>query len=237
MRARPADGRRRPRRRPLGVEVAGHRAALPAPPPRPSSVKPPSRRDAGRAAGSAVAAHRALSGRGADRRAVGAGCAIRGRGDGELVAAGLPGARRTGACSCEFSVGDHERVWSRRPEAVPTITALFTAAPRVRDQRNGRQRTQSAASARPPTGTTRRCCRSSRTAYRGCSGPRSRASGGELMRVGFIGLGSQGGPMARGSSRAATRPRCGPDGRPVLEPYADTAAKPRRLPGRAGRRQ
>ncbi len=32
----------------------------------------------------------------------------------------------------QFSVADHEKVWESSPEAVAAVTALFTAAPRVR---------------------------------------------------------------------------------------------------------
>jgi len=45
------------------------------------------------------------------------------------------------------------------------------------------------------------------------------------MRVGFIGLGSQGAPWHGASSRAAMRRRCGARRATSLEPYADTAAK------------
>ncbi len=57
------------------------------------------------------------------------------------------------------------------------------------------------------------------------------------MRVGFIGLGSQGGPMARrivdagyATTLWARRPES-------LEPFADTAASGGGDAGRAGRRQ
>ena len=57
------------------------------------------------------------------------------------------------------------------------------------------------------------------------------------MQVGFIGLGSQGGPMARPDRRSRL-----PDdavGAPAatLEPFADTAAQGRRFAGRTRRGQ
>src|SRR5258705_4372419 len=51
------------------------------------------------------------------------------------------------------------------------------------------------------------------------------SNGGGLMRVGFIGLGSQGGPMARRIVEGGYETTLGARRPASLEPYADTAAK------------
>ena len=99
---------------------------------------------------------------------------------------------------------------------------VHVVAPGCR-QRNARQRTQSQRRLErrrlsPASVVVRRgmCCRAEKLRY---------CTGGGLMRVGFIGLGSQGGPMARRIVEGgfdltlwARRPA-------TLEPFADTAAK------------
>ena len=57
------------------------------------------------------------------------------------------------------------------------------------------------------------------------------------MRVGFIGLGSQGGPMARAIVEAGYETTLWARRAASLEPYADTAAKYADSPRRAGRQQ
>ena len=57
------------------------------------------------------------------------------------------------------------------------------------------------------------------------------------MRVGFIGLGSQGGPMARRIVEGGFETTLWARRATSLEPYADTAAKTAGSPGRVGRRQ
>ncbi len=121
-----------------------------------------------------------------------------------------------------FSVGDHEKVWESTPEAGRDHGTVHRRTAGAR-QRNGRQRTQSQRRPDrrqvPPNGVVVH-----RGTYRGCSGPRSRASGGELMRVGFIGLGSQGGPMARRITEGGFETTLWARRQASLEPYADTPA-------------
>src|SRR4029450_8105069 len=52
-----------------------------------------------------------------------------------------------------------------------------------------------------------------------------KGTGGRLMRVGFIGLGSQGGPMARRIVEGGYETTLWARREASLEPYADTAAK------------
>ena len=123
----------------------------------------------------------------------------------------------------EFSVADHERVWETTPEAIDAIAALFTSSPRVvvnemPDSGHNLSAGWSADAYHRASAVVRRgmCCRAEELRY---------CTGGGLMRVGFIGLGSQGGPMARRIVEGgfdltlwARRPA-------TLEPFADTAAK------------
>ena len=98
----------------------------------------------GRAAGSAVAAHRPLSRRGADRQHCRRpGAAYEAEVTANWPRRDFPALAARVRVPVEFSVAEHESVWESDPEALAAIAALFTASPRVRRQRNGRQRTQS----------------------------------------------------------------------------------------------
>ena len=117
-----------------------------------------------RSAGSAVAAHRPLSRRGADRRAVGAG-----RGYEAEVTANWPrrdfaeiAARVT--VPVEFSVADHERVWESTPRGVGTPSRHCSRRRRGSSSTKCPTADTISASAGPRTNTTGGCCRSSRNA-------------------------------------------------------------------------
>ena len=119
----------------------------------------------------------------------------------------------------EFSVADHERVWESTRDAADAVAALFTSSPRV------------VVNEMPDSGhnlsvgwTAGEYHRRALAFADECIAA-SHETGGGLMRVGFIGLGSQGAPMARrivdggyDLTLWARRPA-------TLEPFADTAAK------------
>src|SRR5215217_9448212 len=63
---------------------------------------------------------------------------------------------------------------------------------------------------------------------------RAKRTGGGLMRVGFIGLGSQGGPMARRIVETGFEVTLWARRAASVEPYADTAAKVAATPAELG---
>ena len=123
----------------------------------------------------------------------------------------------------QFSVAEHERVWRSDPETLAEIGAMFSSVAAVRDQRTGRHGTQSV-----PFGQRRRLPHEGAVVRRGmcCRATEHiEGTGGGLMRVGFIGLGSQGGPMARRIVEGGYETTLWARRAASLEPYADTAAK------------
>ena len=116
--------------------------------------------------------------------------------DKELAAAGLsrPRAARV-RVPVQFSAAEHERVWRSDCETLAQIGAMFTASPRfVTNEQSGTGHNMSlslsaAAYHRTVLSFVEECVAAQRNT--------SENIGGGLMRVGFIGLGSQGGPMAR----------------------------------------
>ena len=218
--------------------VGGHGAALPRRRPRPSSAR---RRTTSRPAGlrdllwqpTELYPPEVL-----DRSPVGAGRRLRGRGDGELAAAGLPrDSRRKVRVPVEFSVADHESVWESDPEALAAIAALFTAVtPRGRSTKwpdSGHNLSVGLQRRRLPPSE---CCRSSRNA----SPPRraattkpvkseARRDARRIHRAGQSGR-ADGAPDRRGRLRThavGARPAS-------VEPYADTAAKVAATPAELG---
>ncbi len=123
----------------------------------------------------------------------------------------------------QFSVAEHERVWRSDADAMAQIAAMFTSSPRfVTNEQSGTGHNMSLSL--------------NAAAYHGSvlsfrRGMRCRAEehienyGGGLMRVGFIGLGSQGGPMARRIVEGGYETTLWARRATSLEPYADTAAK------------
>ena len=123
----------------------------------------------------------------------------------------------------QFSVAEHERVWRSDADAMAQIAAMFTASPRfVTNEQPGTGHNMSLSRQRrgvPRRGAVVRrgmCCRAEEHIG---------SNGGGLMRVGFIGLGSQGGPMARRIVEGGFETTLWARRAASLEPYADTAAK------------
>ena len=95
----------------------------------------------------------------------------------------------------QFSIAEHEKVWQSDPPAQAEIASMFSGAPRfqINEQaRAGHNISLGHTAARLPLdgSLVRRRMRERSNAEQ------ANRFGGRLMRVGFIGLGSQGGPMA-----------------------------------------
>ncbi len=145
----------------------------------------------------------------------------------------FPDAGRRGVpVPVQYSAAEHERVWDTSASGAGRYRRPVRCRAAGHGQRNAGQRAQSQRRALgaelPPAGVVicrrmyRRRCR-----WRG-------RSGGGLMRVGFIGLGSQGGPMARRIVEGGFELTLWARRAASLEPYADTAAKTAGTPAELG---
>ena len=220
----------------LGVELSGTGLRYS---PRGESRDQPGHRDlpSRRPAGSAVGADGPVSARGADRRPLGAGRAVRSRSHGELAATGLPRHRRAGNGAGRVQRGRaRARVGVDIRRRRPPSRALFTVVTASRRQRNAGQWTQSQRWLQrrrlSPTGVVVRrgmCCREQRN-WRQADARRIHRTwqpgrpDGTADRRGRLRPDAVGPSARRPSNRSPTPPRRPPNHPPSWPPPATWSA-------------